>query len=130
VIDAMLRRMSKAKYFSSVDIASAFWQVPMHVTDRKYTGFMTPTGKYEWLRMPFGLKNASSTFQRLMDHIIGQTDFTAVYLDDIYIFSETWEEHVNHLDIVFGNLSANGINLKLPKCIFGAPHIKALGHIV
>jgi hypothetical protein len=126
----MLRRTSKAKYFSSVDIATAFWQVPMHVADRKYTGFMTSTGKYEWLRMPFGLKNASSTFQRLMDHIIGQTDFTAVYLDDIYIFSKTWEDHVKHLHIVFGKLSANGIKLKLPKCIFRAPHIKALGHIV
>eukprot|EP00884_Botryococcus_braunii_P010957 jgi/Botrbrau1/19863/Bobra.0510s0001.1 len=65
-----------------------------------------------------------------MDHIIGQIDFTAVYLDDIYIFSETWENHVMHLDVVFGKLFDNGIKLKLPKCIFGAPHIKALGHIV
>jgi putative transposase len=53
VIDAMLRRMSRAQYFSSVDIASAFWQVPMHTSDKKYTGFMTPNGKYEWLRKPF-----------------------------------------------------------------------------
>jgi hypothetical protein len=130
VIDAMLRRMSRAKYFSSVDIASAFWQVPMHTHDKKYTGFMTPNGKYEWLRMPFGLKNASSTFQRLMDHVVGQTDFTAVYLDDIYVFSEDWKSHLFHVEEVFKQLARNHIKLKLPKCIFGAPYMKALGHIV
>jgi hypothetical protein len=90
----------------------------------------TPNGKYEWLRMPFGLKNASSTFQRLMDHVVGQTDFTAVYLDDIYVFSEDWKSHLFHVEEVFKQLARNHIKLKLPKSIFGAPYMKALGHIV
>jgi hypothetical protein len=65
-----------------------------------------------------------------MDHVVGQTDFTAVYLDDIYVFSEDWKSHLFHVEEVSKQLARNHIKLKLPKCIFGAPYKKALGHIV
>jgi predicted transcriptional regulator len=129
-IEMMLRRMSKSCYFSTVDIASAFWQVPMHEAHVKYTGFMTPDGKYEWLRMPFGLKNASSTFQRLMDWVVGNSLYADAYLDDVFVHSVTWKEHCMHLREVFTKLSQHRIKLKLPKCVFGAPTIRALGHVV
>jgi hypothetical protein len=91
----MLRKMASAKYFSAMDIASGFWQVkPDHI---KYTAFVTHKGKYEWLRMPFGLRNACSTFQRLMDNVLGAALFTHAYLDDVHVYSNTWEEHVKHL---------------------------------
>lgn len=105
----------------------------MHPGHVKYTGFMTPDGKHEWLRMPFGLKNASSTFQRLMDHVVGQTVHSSVYPDDIFNYSHTWQEHVQHLKTTFEKLAVHEVKLKLPKSIFGASCeflIKALGHIV
>lgn len=101
LIEAMLRKMAPAKYFSAMDIASAFWQVSMHPEHAKYTAFMTHEGKFEWLRMPFGLKNASSTFQRLMDNVLGSSLFSHAYLDDVHVFSETWESHVKHLRDTF-----------------------------
>ncbi len=67
--------MRTAKFISSVDIASAFWQIPMHPDHAKFTGFITPKGKFEWLRMPFGLKNALSTFQRFMDEVLSECEF-------------------------------------------------------
>lgn len=130
LIDNLLRKMSKAKYITTVDIASAFWQIPMYPAHTKYTGFITPRGKYEWLRMPFGLKNASSTFQRFMDEVLEGCPFAQAYMDDVFIFSQTWEEHCKHLREVFTRLNNHHVKLKLGKCAFGAPEVKCLGHIV
>ena len=106
LIDNLLRKMRSAKYISSVDIASAFWQIPMHPEHSKYTGFITPGGKFEWLRMPFGLKNASSTFQRFMDEVLHGCNFAQAYIDDVFMFSSTWEEHLTHLREVFARLAS------------------------
>jgi RNase H-like domain found in reverse transcriptase/Reverse transcriptase (RNA-dependent DNA polymerase)/Integrase zinc binding domain/PHD-finger/Integrase core domain len=130
VIEHLLTRMSKAQYFSCMDIVSAFWQVPMESKSTPYTGFRTHKGNFEWVRMPFGLVNASSTFQRLMDEILGDLEFAAAYLDDVFIFSSTWEEHLQHISIVLERLLAYNVKLKLVKCIFGATSIKCLGHVV
>jgi hypothetical protein len=117
VVEHLLNRMSHAVYFSCLDIVSAFWQIPMHPADIKYTGFRTPTGNYEWVRMPFGLVNAPSTFQRLIDEILAGLDFVAVYLDDVFIFSTTWEEHLSHIDIVLERCRRYHLKLKRPNCL-------------
>lgn len=130
VVEHLLTKMSSAKYFSCMDIVSAFWQVPMHPDDIQYTGFRTPNGNYEWVRMPFGLVTASSTFQRIMDHVMEGLPFVAVYLDDVFIFSSTWEEHLAHIEIVLQRCIQYHIKLKEAKCIFGATHVKCLGHVV
>jgi len=97
LIDDMLHRMSKAEYSTRLDVVSAFWQIPMEETDIPFTAFITPNGKFEWARMPFGLRNASSTFQRFIDDTLQDLDFAVGYIDDIFIFSNTWEEHLAHL---------------------------------
>jgi hypothetical protein len=130
LIESMLRKMASAKYFSAMDIASAIWQVKMHPEHAKYTAFVTHEGKYEWLRMPFGLRNASSTFQRLMDNVLGAALFSHAYLDDVHVYSNTWEEHVKHLRDTFVKLALHKVKLKRPKCIFGAEYLKTLGHVV
>jgi Reverse transcriptase (RNA-dependent DNA polymerase) len=79
----------------------------MHVDDVQYTGFMTPTSKFEWLRMPFGLRNASSKFQRYMDKVFQGIDFVVAYLDDVFVFSVWWEDHCAHLYAVFNRCSSS-----------------------
>ena len=94
-VQDILDKLGRARYFSALDCASGYWQVPLAEEDRAKTAFSTPTGHYEYLRMPFGLKSAPSTFQRLMNNIfmglLGTRCF--VYLDYANIFGETLQEH-------------------------------------
>lgn len=94
------------------------------------TGFCTPFGNYEWVRMPFGLVNASSTFQRLMDRALAGCHCCYPYIDDVFVYSATWDEHLCHLREVFQRMRTSGLKLKLPKCVFAAPSVKCLGFIV
>ena len=99
--------------------------------DRSKTAFMAPMGKFEFTRMPFGLKGAPTTFQRLMDVILSPcTRFARAYQDDIVIFSESWEEHLEHLEEVFRRLEEAGLKAKSSKCVIAADHCSYLGHIV
>ena len=99
--------------------------------DRAKTAFMAPMGKFEFTRMPFGLKGAPTTFQRLMDVILSPcTRFARAYQDDIVIFSESWEEHLEHLEEVFRRLEEAGLKAKPSKCVIAADHCSYLGHIV
>ena len=82
MIDTLINRMEGCQFFSNIDVLSAFWNVPMAEEDVEKTGFTTSFGNYEWLRMPFGLINASSTSQRLMDKVTSGLNDTAAYIDD------------------------------------------------
>jgi Reverse transcriptase (RNA-dependent DNA polymerase) len=111
--------MSKAQYFSCLDIVSAFWQVPMESKCTPYTGFRTHKGNFEWVRMPFGLVNASSTFQSIMDEILGGLNL--LLLNDVFIFSLTWEEHLQHISIVLERFLAYNVKLKTGQNAFLGP---------
>jgi len=91
----ILDQLGNAKYFSVFNLASAFHQIPMHESDAQKTAFSTPHGHYHFNRMPFGLKNASATFQRLMDQVLSGLQGTDmfVYLDDIVIYATSLKEH-------------------------------------
>ena len=90
-------RLIGRKFFSVVDLVRGFHQIPMAESDVPKTAIITPFGLFEFLRMPFGLKNAAQAFQRMMDGILRDTDFAFVYLDDILIASRTEKEHIDHL---------------------------------
>jgi len=131
-IDELLDMFGKAKYFSTLDLASGYWQVAMDPNDQAKTAFITSQGLYEFKVMPFGLTNAPATFQRLMNKIFREEigKFVAVYLDDIIIFSTTFEEHLQHLQLIFKRLKDAGLKLGKDKCDFAKLELAFLGHIV
>ena len=102
----VLALLGKAKFFTSLDLKSGYWQVAMDENDKEKTVFACHKGLFEFYVMPFGLSNAPAVFQELMSVVLyGCNDFAIAYLDDIMVFSSTLEEHLEHLSIIFGKLS-------------------------
>jgi hypothetical protein len=131
-IDEALDAMHGATFFSTLDLASGYWQVEMDPRDREKTAFISDQGLFEFNVMPFGLCNAPATFQRLMDAVLAGLKWTTclVYLDDIIIFSRTFEEHLDRLRGVFERIQEAKLQLKASKCHFASNNINYLGHVV
>lgn len=131
-IEESLDALSGAEFFSTIDLASGYHQVAVHEKDRDKTAFTTPFGLYEYLRMPFGLCNAPATFQRLMQATMSDLVFQIVliYLDDLLVFSSTFQDHIVRLETVLKRLRDTGLKVKVEKCHFLQPKVKFLGHEV
>jgi RNase H-like domain found in reverse transcriptase/Reverse transcriptase (RNA-dependent DNA polymerase) len=128
-----LESFGQAKWFTTLDLASGYWQVAMHGPDIEKTAFITPFGLYEFLVMPFGLSYAPGTFQRLMNRVLQEYlgQFVAVYLDDVIIYTKgSYEQHIDHLRQVFESLRQANLKIKLKKCFFCFPNLHFLGHVV
>ncbi|UYV82368.1 hypothetical protein LAZ67_21001831, partial [Cordylochernes scorpioides] len=119
-------------FYSSMDLQSGYWQIDVEEADREKTAFITPDGLYEFKVMPFGLCNATATFERMMDGLLKGLKWTIClcYLDDIVVFSDDFEEHLRRLQLVLGCLRKAGLCLNSGKCRFGAKTITVLGHEV
>ena len=96
-VDDLIDRVGKSTYISTLDLTRGYWQVPVAEVDRPKTAFATPFGLYQFNTMPFGLQGAPATFQTLMDCVIRGLEFVAAYLDDLSVFSESWEDHLIHI---------------------------------
>ena len=132
-IDDLLDSLGKSQWFTTLDLASGYWQVAMHPRDVEKTAFITPSGLYEFLVMPFGLNNAPGTFQRLMNWVLKDFIgiFVAVYLDDVIIYTKgALELHMDHIQQVFQAFREANLSIKLKKCQFCYPSLAFLGHIV
>ncbi|XP_078800217.1 uncharacterized protein LOC144990904 [Oryzias latipes] len=118
-IEESLTCLKAAKRYSTLDLASGYWQVEVDPADREKTAFATPIGLYEFDRMPFGLCNAPATFQRLMQRCLGGmvNDSLLIYLDDIIVFSSDFQSHLQHLEEVFQQLYIHGLKLQPRKCL-------------
>ncbi|UYV70101.1 K02A2.6-like [Cordylochernes scorpioides] len=131
-IQDMFDRLHGSRFFSTLDVAWGYWQIEMDPQSIQKTAFVTNDGHYEFLVMPFGLKNAASTFQRIIQHILGELLWkgTCSFQDDILVYTKTWQEHMELLSKVFDKLRQYNMKLKLSKCIFGRTEVKYLGHII
>ena len=132
-IDETLDVLGGSRWFSVLDLKSAYWQVELAEEDKAKTAFTAgPLGFYECQRMPFGLTNAPATFQRLIESCMSDIYLSQclLYLDDIVVFSKTYEEHISRLEAVFKRLVAAGLKLAPSKCHLFQHQIRYLGHIV
>lgn len=130
-IEERVEQVSAARYISTLDLIRGYWQVPLTERASRYAAFISPLGTFRPLMLSFGLKNAPFCFSKLMDSVLrGMEGFALPYLDDIAIFSETWQEHISHLREVFGRLREAGLSVKAEKCQLGRAEVTYLGHVI
>src|SRR6266542_566597 len=132
IVNYTVDKIGGKKYYTSIDLASGYWQVEVDENSQDIIAFVTPWGLYQFNVMLFGLTNAPATFQRLMNYVLHDylNDFVVVYLDNILVCSDTFDEHINHLRKVFIKLREANLMIKLKKCKFGQRKIKFLGHTI
>lgn len=132
LIDEMLQRVPKAKYFTKIDIRQGFHRIRIHPDSEDLTTFKTRYGSFKYKVMPFGVTNGPATFQRYINTVLGEylDDFTTAFVDDILIYSETYEEHVQHVKMVLQRLREAGLQASLGKCEFHTQSTRFLGFIV
>ena len=131
-IDDSLDALSGAKWFSTLDLASGYWQVPMDPKDIDKTAFTTPYGLFHFKVMPFGLANAPATFERMMERVLAglHWEVCLIYLDDVIVFSRTFKEHIVRLHQVFSRIKGANLKLSPTKCKLFCHEVGYLGHIV
>ena len=131
LIEEILDMLASANFISKVDLTKGFHQIPIDPADCPKTSFCTPWGKFQFRYMPFGLRNGPSVFQRLMDNLLHRDkEYSQVYIDDIAIFSATWEEHCQHISMVLSRLKEAGLTANPKKCQWAQTQVEFLGHIV
>lgn len=123
-------RVGGAKYVSKFDLMKGFWQVPLTPRAVEVSAFVTPDGLYSYRVMPFGMKNSGATFQRLMNSIIYELEGVDVYVDDLVVMSDTWEQHIMRLRALFDRLTKAKLTVNLAKCEFAQAQVCYLGHLV
>ena len=131
-IEESFDALTGSQYFSTLDLASGYHQIAMDPKDQYKTAFITPMGLYEYTRMPMGLISAPATFQRLMQTTMSDFifSFLLVYLDDLLVYSKTFEEHLQHLDRLLERIIKTGLKLRIDKCQFLRREVTYLGHTI
>ena len=130
-LEEILEKVGESKVMSKLDLAKGFYQVEVEPQSQEKTAFISPFGKFEFTRMPFGLKNAPAIFQRLMEVVLRECyHCSAPYIDDIVVFSTSGAEHVEHLRLVMSALRKFGMTINERKCEFGKEKIEYLGHVI
>ncbi|CAK1590854.1 unnamed protein product [Parnassius mnemosyne] len=131
-ISDVLDKLGNCQYFTTLDLASGFYQVEMNPSDIPKTAFNVKHGNFEFLRMPMGLKNSPSTFQRVMDNVLRDLQNTVclVYLDDIIVYSTSLQEHMVNLEKVFQKLRESNFKIQMDKSEFLKLETAYLGHII
>jgi hypothetical protein len=131
-MDECIDSLGDANVFTTLDCNSGYWQIPVAPDDMDKTTFTSHEGTYRFRWMHFGLRNAPATFQRVVDIVLSGLTWKSclVYLDDIIIYSQTMEDHLNHLHDVLTLLGQAGLSLNLAKCHFLQETLDYLGHVI
>lgn len=129
-VQDIFAKLGKAKYFTTLDLRAGYHHLALDKDAVRKTAFCTPFGKYEWLKVPFGLAQAPAYFQKLMNKVLNGLNFAFAYLDDIIIFSESAEQHLKHIEIVLARLRQAQLKLKKSKCLFFKKELHYLGHLL
>ena len=127
--DEILSSFKGARYFSTLDATSGYWQVPIEKASRYLTAFTTKRGTFMWTRVPFGLVNAPAHYNRWMEGVLAGLPVKR-YVDDIIIATKTWKEHLRVLRLVLERCKEHGVKIKPSKCHIGKKEVEVLGHIV
>ncbi|XP_039532215.1 uncharacterized protein LOC120482205 [Pimephales promelas] len=127
-IDELLDRLGSARFYSTLDLTKGYWQIPLSPMSKEKTAFTTPFGLHQFVTLPFGLFGAPATFQRLMDRILRpHAAYAAAYLDDIIIYSNDWQRHMQYLRAVLKTLRRAGLTANPKKCAIGRVEVRYLG---
>ena len=129
-VEDTFSQLNGAKYFSTLDLRAGYHHIGLTTDSIPKTAFTSPFGKYEYVKVPFGLAQRPAYFQELMTGVLKDLPFAMAYLDDIIIYSSTPEEHLQHIKTVFEKLCHAKLSMKLSKCHFFAKEIQYLGHIL
>ena len=123
-------QIGNAKFVSTFDMLKGYWQVPLTRRAREISAFVTPSGLYQYKVMPFGMKNAPATFQRMVNKLVRDIDGCEGYIDDVVIFSDNWSDHIRQIKRFFQIMREAKLTINLMKSDFGKATVKYLGHIV
>lgn len=129
-IEDCIDKIGHAKFVSKFDLLKGYWQIPLTERAKLVSAFVTPDGFYQYKVMPFGMKNAPATFQRMVNALVSDLDNTEGYVDDIATYSETWSDHVSQLRALFVRLSEAKLTINLLKSEFCKAVVDYLGHRV
>ena len=129
-MDHIFTKLSGKKYFSKIDLAKGYWQIPMREKDKEKTAFSTPAGQFQMRKMPFGLKNAGAVFSHMMRSLLQPLDQNCVsnFIDDIIVATESWEDHLVVVSQVLARIQECGLTAKPSKCHIGCDNLEFLGH--
>ena len=127
----LIDQLGLAKVLTTLDLARGYWQMKVKESDREKTAFTTPYGLYQFKVMPFGMNGEPAAFQELMDKVMRGTEtYVGVYMDDVMVYSDIWEDHLRHLREVLERLRVAGLTAKPSKCQLGMSHCYYLGYMV
>ena len=131
-VEEILDNLGKCMYFTTLDLAQGFHQIEMDPQSIEKTAFTVNNGHFEYMRMPFGLKNAPATFQRMMDEILREYlyKFCFVYMDDVVVFSKSLSEHIDHIRVIFKKFRETNLKIQLDKSEFLSKEVAFLGHVI
>ena len=123
-------QIGNAKFVSTFDMLKGYWQVPLTQRAREISVFVTPRGLYQYKVMPFGMKNAPATFQRMVNKLVRDIDRWEGYIDDVVIYSANWSDHISQIKSFFQIMREAKLTINLMKSEFGKATVKYLGHIL
>ncbi|MCP3929146.1 MAG: RNA-directed DNA polymerase, partial [Bacteroidetes bacterium] len=132
LIEDIFDQLGGSKVFTTLDLRSSYWQMPIHESSIHKTAFCSFRGLYEYMRLPFGLQNAPSAFSRAITGVLGENigKICFVFIDDVVIFSKNENEHKKHVDLILKRLDDHDLTLKECKCHWAQKKIDLLGYVV